>query len=244
MNRKSIKETTKKEICFRQSYKCCKCEMLLPPSFQIDHIIPWTLSNDDSEENLQALCPNCHSIKTQRESLRILQYKRIVKNCPENYHLCWFCLETYQMKSDEHKCDKVLKNINEVIKTQTKILSSFEEMCNRYKYIEKNKYDNDDTILKITINLFNNTVYVNHVIVKFTEALFIEHITEAVFLATRTKKDSSRYDSVHINIQTKNDDENEEGKIACLSYIENCNIIDELPSRIFKSLEDVVVFYY
>ena len=240
MNRKGIKETVKKEICFRQSYKCFKCEMLLPPSFQIDHIIPWTLSNDDSEENLQALCPNCHSLKTQKESLRIIQYKRIVKNCPEGYNLCWFCLETNH-KRDVHHCEKVLKNVTEVIKTQTKISSTFEEMCLKYKYIKKNPIS-DDNILKISIQLYNNTIYVNHVIVKFTEELFAEHITDAVFLATRTKKDSLRYDSVHITIDSQN--ENEEEKNACLAYIESCNIVDTFPPRIFKSTDDIVVIFY
>lgn len=33
--------------------------------FHIDHIIEFSISKDDSRENLQALCINCHRIKTK-----------------------------------------------------------------------------------------------------------------------------------------------------------------------------------
>ena len=62
MSRK-LTESFKKIIAHKQQYKCLKCDKLLPPSFQIDHIIPFSISKDDSEQNLQALCPNCHSLK-------------------------------------------------------------------------------------------------------------------------------------------------------------------------------------
>jgi hypothetical protein len=32
----------------------------------IDHITEWTLTHDNSPENLQALCPCCHAVKTKR----------------------------------------------------------------------------------------------------------------------------------------------------------------------------------
>lgn len=243
MSRKSIRESIKKEVSYRQSYKCAKCSLLLPPSFQIDHIIPWSVSNDDSEDNLQALCPNCHSCKTQKETMRIIHYKRFLEKCPEGFHLCWFCLETY-LKKESHDCGKVLKNVNEIVKSQTEILSNFEEMCNRYKYVKKIVTESPkDSSLKIKIQLFSNTIYVNNVIVKYTEELFIEHIVEAVFLATRKKADSGRYTSVIITIETaSNTEDDDKNRTQCLEFLESNNLVEKLPERIFKK-EDITVIF-
>ena len=245
--RKPIRESTKKEISYRQSYKCLKCSDLLPPSFQIDHIIPWSLSHDDTEENLQALCPNCHSIKTQKEYMRIIQYKKILEECPKETTLCWFCLET----SDEncsHNCEKILKDISKLVKTQTQIVSSFEEMCGKYRYVKKEKEvlevpqpPEDTNILKIKIAVYSQSIYVNNVIVKFTDELMIEHIVDAVFTATRSKKYSKMYDVVHISIDVK-DEENNSEKEECIQFIENSDIVSQFPPRIFKD-DNVFAIY-
>lgn len=72
-----VSETLKKTVAHRQRYHCAHCRQLLPPSYQVDHIIP--LYTDvygtrteylNSGENLQALCPNCHSMKTQEDALK------------------------------------------------------------------------------------------------------------------------------------------------------------------------------
>ena len=34
--------------------------------YDIDHIVEHCFEKDDTKENLQALCPNCHSVKTKR----------------------------------------------------------------------------------------------------------------------------------------------------------------------------------
>lgn len=235
--RKPIREILKKEISYRQSYKCNKCSELLPPSFQIDHIIPWSISNDDSEENLQALCPNCHSNKTQKENMRIIQYKKILSNCPNDYKLCWFCLETYDCKI--HKCEKIVKDIPKLVKVQSELTTSFEEMCNKYKYVKREK-DDEERILKIKITLYDNSIYVNNTIVKFTDEIEIENIVDAVFLSTRSKKYSKKYELIHLTIDCK--DEDNDAKEKCLSFIENSDIIERLPPRIFK--ESINIIYY
>ncbi len=33
--------------------------------FEIDHITEWCISQDDKDENLQALCLSCHRVKTK-----------------------------------------------------------------------------------------------------------------------------------------------------------------------------------
>ena len=35
-------------------------------SYEIDHIIEWSVSKDDNLDNLQALCNSCHKVKTKR----------------------------------------------------------------------------------------------------------------------------------------------------------------------------------
>ncbi len=74
-----VSETLKKTVAHRQRYHCAHCRQMLPPSYQVDHIIP--LYTDvygrhteylNSGENLQALCPNCHTVKTQQD---LIKYK-------------------------------------------------------------------------------------------------------------------------------------------------------------------------
>ena len=239
MNRKPIRESVKKEVSYRQSYKCYKCFELLPPTFQIDHIIPWCISNNDDEENLQALCANCHSHKTQKETMRIIQYKRILSECPKDVTLCWFCVET-STTTTKHSCNKILKDIPRLVKSQCEIKTSFEEMCNRYKYIKKEEFE--DNILKIKVALYSNSIYVDHVIVKFTDELDINHIVDAVFMATRSKKNSKKYETIHFTIETANEAE-EKSREACMNFIKQSDILEKLPPRIFKDESNIVMLY-
>jgi 5-methylcytosine-specific restriction endonuclease McrA len=76
----------------RQNYRCAHCKHTLPVTAQIDHIVPWCISHDDRIINLQALCPNCHALKTRREARRIYRYRRARRalDLPSE-RLCWFC---------------------------------------------------------------------------------------------------------------------------------------------------------
>lgn len=82
-----IPAKTKKAILKRQSSKCnntpdsnlynldnFECPLWTHPIFrgsfpdsiyEFDHIIEWSISHDNSEANLQALCPYCHSVKSR-----------------------------------------------------------------------------------------------------------------------------------------------------------------------------------
>jgi len=55
----------------RQEWRCAHCNELLPPSYEVDHVKPlWEGGPDCVETNAEALCNNCHGVKTQRESIR------------------------------------------------------------------------------------------------------------------------------------------------------------------------------
>ena len=53
-----------------QSWNCAHCAQVLPAAYQIDHRIPLASGGADALSNLQALCPNCHAAKTQREAVQ------------------------------------------------------------------------------------------------------------------------------------------------------------------------------
>jgi hypothetical protein len=85
-NIRKVRESTKKLIVGAQSQKCnnspgsnlkrlekYKCPMWIfnegifdEGSYEIDHIVEWSISKNDDINNLQALCPNCHRVKTRK----------------------------------------------------------------------------------------------------------------------------------------------------------------------------------
>ena len=58
------------QIAARQEWKCNTCTKTLSSVFEIDHMIPWNVSYDDSDENLQALCVECHKLKTAEDNTK------------------------------------------------------------------------------------------------------------------------------------------------------------------------------
>lgn len=87
-SQRKLSESVKKHIAARQFYKCnnkpgsnlskigdYECPLWLKNSenkgifdisgYEIDHIIEFSVTHDDREENLQALCASCHSVKTK-----------------------------------------------------------------------------------------------------------------------------------------------------------------------------------
>jgi len=69
-NKRKYSTTHRIEIAYKSKYKCNSCDKLLPPTFEIDHIVELQDGGDDTYENCQALCPNCHAEKTRANQLR------------------------------------------------------------------------------------------------------------------------------------------------------------------------------
>jgi 5-methylcytosine-specific restriction endonuclease McrA len=81
----------------RQDYRCAGCAELLHPDSQADHVVPWSLSGDDADGNVQILCPNCHAAKSAEEQPRIRRARATLLRLQEagRQHLeglCWGCL--------------------------------------------------------------------------------------------------------------------------------------------------------
>jgi len=259
MSRKrKLSESVKKEVAHRQNYICCKCETILPPTYQTDHIIPHSISNDDSLENLQALCPNCHSVKTQRENIRIIKFKSLLSKCAENANLGWFCLEssTDDMEEDHLKsCSKILKDINEP-KFKPKInVSSLDEMLAMHVYddtsrvvnklknmkISETKEEVVSNILFIEIGLHDFSITVNNKYkYKITNGdISPEDVGEAVFYGTRSKKYSKKIDTIEILLSDNETERTEEDKNECYNYL--CDVLlEHLPERLFQKDTDVI----
>ncbi len=70
--RRSLSRPEREAIAARDSWICgahtdfgCHNTVIKNSAWQIDHIVAWELTHDDSPENLQLLCWDCHQAKTQ-----------------------------------------------------------------------------------------------------------------------------------------------------------------------------------
>ena len=100
--KRKVTEALKKLVAGRQNYKCAnspsannivknyKCPLWQntqrlgnfgEEGYQIDHIVEHSLTQNDDESNLQALCLSCHSVKTRR--FMIKNTERVVDNKEE-----------------------------------------------------------------------------------------------------------------------------------------------------------------
>ena len=77
IKRKALTEFEKKKCAANQKFKCAGsfCGKTLDETYEIDHIIPVSLGGPNISESLQAMCPNCHSTKTKKETT-ILKFMR------------------------------------------------------------------------------------------------------------------------------------------------------------------------
>ena len=72
-----ISQTVWKQIGFNQNGQCMHCKSILKPTCQLDHIKEIELGGEDTIENLQALCVECHALKTH--NMRLKKRKRDTK---------------------------------------------------------------------------------------------------------------------------------------------------------------------
>jgi hypothetical protein len=68
--RRQVSALTKKMVASNQKWRCASCGGLLDFTYEIDHIQPLGQGGSNEVENLQALCPHCHRVKTLAESQR------------------------------------------------------------------------------------------------------------------------------------------------------------------------------
>ncbi len=66
-NRRQVTNRMKKDVAARAKWKCEICNVILNANYEIDHITPLYHAGDNSMDNLQCLCPDCHRTKTAHD---------------------------------------------------------------------------------------------------------------------------------------------------------------------------------
>jgi hypothetical protein len=67
--KRSVSETKKKFIAYKQNWKCGNCNKVLNAWFEVDHKIRLEYGGDNQLDNLIALCRECHGEKTAMENM-------------------------------------------------------------------------------------------------------------------------------------------------------------------------------
>ena len=69
MARRTLTQAQKKRVAAAHAWRCAACDVLLPATFEVDHVVPLWQGGADAVDNCQPLCPNCHAEKTQTEGI-------------------------------------------------------------------------------------------------------------------------------------------------------------------------------
>ena len=62
---RTLSKTVKCEVAASQGWRCARCLEQLDATFEVDHVLQFCLTADDSKHNLQALHAHCHRLKTK-----------------------------------------------------------------------------------------------------------------------------------------------------------------------------------
>jgi 5-methylcytosine-specific restriction endonuclease McrA len=62
--RRLATRTQRDMLAILQDFRCAICGCELPDRFECDHLVPFSEGGATTLQNLQALCPICHSGKT------------------------------------------------------------------------------------------------------------------------------------------------------------------------------------
>jgi 5-methylcytosine-specific restriction protein A len=67
VDRRSFSQKKRAEICLRQGGKCGCGEKLQLGQYEIDHIQALVHDGDNEDDNLRAICRDCHKAKTRKD---------------------------------------------------------------------------------------------------------------------------------------------------------------------------------
>ena len=79
MQRDHIPAEVKRAVLVEAGHRCA-IPTCRATTTEIAHIVPWATSNDNSFENLIALCPNCHTRFDQKKEIDQLSIKMYKQN--------------------------------------------------------------------------------------------------------------------------------------------------------------------
>lgn len=67
--KRSVSEAKRKFVASQQNWRCGHCGQLLDASFEVDHKLALYKGGDNTVTNLEALCRNCHGLKTLKDRI-------------------------------------------------------------------------------------------------------------------------------------------------------------------------------
>ncbi len=67
--KRNVSNLLKKKIAASQEWKCGTCKKILDETYEVDHRVALFQGGTNEPENLVALCPHCHRLKTVNERL-------------------------------------------------------------------------------------------------------------------------------------------------------------------------------
>ena len=146
--------------------------------FEIDHIVEHSLTADDSEKNLQALCSMCHKVKTGRFMSNRKKKKNFLSK--NNYHD-----DNDDCKSDELEdyCDNNEKKINQLT-LQKEIAYCL------LKQINKQVNNNEYILLFDTIEQVSNINILNFIILLLTKSFYLGDDISIDIIKEKIKKEA------------------------------------------------------
>ena len=77
---RAVSERAKKTVAYQQGYACASCGCMLPPSYQVDHIVPIAMGGSNGLANLQALCLSCHTQKTRDQRHELMAHTKATED--------------------------------------------------------------------------------------------------------------------------------------------------------------------
>ena len=68
-HKRCVSESKKKFVAAQQQWKCDMCSNMLDATFEVDHKVDLQFGGSNHVSNLEALCRNCHGLKTLKNRL-------------------------------------------------------------------------------------------------------------------------------------------------------------------------------
>jgi len=163
--KRNVTDSVKRTVAAKQSFKCANHNLITSydcplwdssregtfdeAGYEIDHIKEHCVTGDDSPQNLQALCPSCHRVKTLRFMYRRTTDKRIAREQAHkiseanNFHsreIFRAKEKTDEIRSDETRYDETRYDETVQNERSNKIFPTDEhdELFGQYVYRPRN----------------------------------------------------------------------------------------------------------
>ena len=85
-----LREAVKKCVAAGQKWCCGRCRCLLTSTYEVNHILPHCVTQDDGADNLVALCKECHGWYTQQQAYWLSRHRQVRAAHP-SFILCIGC---------------------------------------------------------------------------------------------------------------------------------------------------------